>query len=127
MSDHLAKERKETDALRSEAMQLGIQIPRTEGWWWFDDEAVVGISPEMLRLIGTDDYEYLTELGKAGTKRLIREERNKLKEEVRKDIQWERQNTQWKLTVAGVIIGWILGLSGIVIAVISLVLKLTTH
>ena len=73
----------------------------------------------MRDLIG-NEFEYLTEFGKAGTKRLIREEQNKLKEEARKDVLWQRQNTQWKLTIAGVIIGWILGISGIVIALISL-------
>jgi len=69
------------------------------------------------------NHEYLTLTGKSGTKRLIREELNKLKEEARKDIQWQRQNTQWKLTIAGVIIGWVPGISGIVIAIISLFSK----
>jgi hypothetical protein len=36
MSDRLAKERRETDALLREALRLGIEIPRNPGWWWED-------------------------------------------------------------------------------------------
>jgi hypothetical protein len=115
MSDHLAKERKETDTLRAEALRLGIPIPRDPGWWWIDDDVRRDVSAEMWELIKSD-HEYLTEIGKAGTKRLIREERNKLKDEARKDIAWERQQTQWTLTKWGLVIGWILGLAGILIA-----------
>lgn len=119
MTDHLAKERKETDVLRREALQLGIPIPRDPGWWWIDDEVLRSVSSEMWELIKSD-HEYLTEIGKSGTDRLIRDERRKLKDEARQDVAWARQQTQWKLTVAGVIIGWVLGIAGIVVAVISL-------
>src|SRR6266568_4997467 len=117
MSEHLAKERKETDALKAEALRLGIQIPREPGWWWIDPEIEAsGRSSEMWELI-RDAHEYLSDFGKSGTRRLIRDELRKLKDEARQDIAWKRQNTQWKLTIAGLIIGWILGISGIVIAV----------
>jgi|GEM_PF-6040267 len=35
----------------------------------------------------------------------------------------ERQDIQWKPTIAGVIIGWVLGVAGIIIAVISLFIR----
>ena len=127
MSDHLANERKETDALKAEALRLGIRIPREPGWWWIDPEIEAsGISSEMWELI-RDTHEYLSDFGKAGTRRLIRDELRKLKDEARQDIAWERQTTQWKLTIAGVIIGWILGISGIVIAIVSLFQKIRTR
>jgi hypothetical protein len=116
MSDRLARERKETDALLSEALRLGVEIPRNPGWWWEDVDNFGGSLQdwEFVR----DDYTYLTEIGKSGARRQIREELNKLKEEMRKDIAWQRQETQWKLTIVGLIIGWLLGALGILIAVL---------
>lgn len=126
MNQHLANERKETDALKAEALRLGIQIPRDPGWWWIDEEVALEMSSVTWELL-KGDHEYLTEIGTAGTRKLIRDELRRLEVEARKDIEWQRQATQWKLTVAGVIIGWILGISGIVIAVISLLRKAATH
>lgn len=126
MSNYLKKEGEETDALRSEALSLGIVIPRDLEWWFIDEDVARQVDAEMWEMI-RHNHEYLTLVGKSGTKRLIREELSKLKEDARKDIQWKRQNTQWKLTIAGVIVGWILGISGIVIAIISLVRKIATH
>ncbi|HXT61982.1 MAG TPA: hypothetical protein VN696_03000 [Pyrinomonadaceae bacterium] len=116
MNVYMEKQHEETRALRAEALSLGIVIPRDPGWWWYDDDVIRSVSSEMWDLIKTDN-EYLTDIGKAGTRRLIREERNKLKEETRKDIAWARQQTQWTLTKWGVIIGWVLGLAGILIAI----------
>jgi len=73
------------------------------------------MSRETRDLIG-DEFEYLTAFGKLATRRLIREELRKLKDEARQDIAWERQQTQWTLTKVGLIIGWVLGALGIVIA-----------
>jgi hypothetical protein len=115
MSDYLEKERRETDALKREALRLGIEIHRKPGWWWEDIDSFGG-SREDWELI-RDEFEYLTEVGKAGARRQIKEELNKLKEESRKDIAWQRQETQWKITIAGVIIGWLLGIAGILIAI----------
>lgn len=126
MSDHLRTERQETDALKAEALRLGILIPRDPGWWYIDEDIARQVDSEMWELI-KDAHEYLSDVGKSGTRRLIRNEIRKLKDEARQDVAWKRQNIQWKLTIAGVIIGWILGLSGIVIAVISLFKKPATH
>jgi hypothetical protein len=104
MNQHLAKERKETDGLKAEALRLGVPIPRDPGWWWYDDE-LAGMSAETRELIG-DEYEYLTEFGKSGTKRLIRDERRKLNDEARQDALWERQQKQWTWTKWGFIISW---------------------
>jgi hypothetical protein len=121
MSDHLAKERKETDAIKREALRLGIDIRGNPDWWWQDVENFGG-SLEMWELV-SDDFTYLTEIGKSGAKKLIREELRRLEKETRKDIEWQRQSTQWKLTIVGIIIGWIFGALGIVIGLIALLRK----
>ena len=121
VNEHMTKERRETDAIRAEALRLGLDISHTAGWWWEDVDNFSGSLQEWEFL--KSDYMYLTELGKAGAKRLIKEEFRRLEIESRKDIEWKRQNTQWKLTIAGIIIGWILGISGIVVAVVSLLRK----
>ena len=122
MNEHEKKRRKETDALKREALMLGIQIPRDPDWWYVDEDVACEVDSEMWDLI-RDAHEYLTDFGVVGTRKLIREERQKLTEEIRRDVLWERQKTQWKLTIAGLIVGWILGLSGIVLAIISLFKK----
>lgn len=122
MNEHEKKRRKETDALKREALKLGIQIPREPGWWYADEDVACEVNSEMWELI-RDAHEYLTDFGVVGTRKLIREEWRNLEKELREDVLWKRQNTQWKFTIAGVIIGWILGLSGIVIAIVSLVWK----
>ena len=126
MNQHLANERKETDALKAETLRLGIQIPRDPGWWWIDEEVANEMSSVTWELL-KGDHECLAEIGTAGTRKLIRDELRRLEVEARKDIEWQRQATQWKLTVVGVIIGWIQGIAGIVIAVISLFSKVATH
>lgn len=115
MSHHLAKERKETDEILHEALRLGIEIKGKPGWWWQDVDNYGG-TPDDWEYV-KDDLTYLTETGKAGARRQIREELNKIKEESRKDIAWQRQEKQWKLTIAGVILGWVLGIAGILIAI----------
>jgi hypothetical protein len=50
MNEHEAKERRETDALKAEALRLGIHIPREPEWWWIDDEVARGVSSEMWKL-----------------------------------------------------------------------------
>lgn len=119
VNQHLANQRKETDELKAEALRLGILIPRELGWWWYDDDVLQSVSSEMWELIKSD-HEYLTESGKAGTRRLIRDEQNKLKDEVRKDIAWRRQETLWKFTIAGMIVGWVFGIAGIIISIVAL-------
>lgn len=116
MSDRLAKERVETDALTHEALRLGIPIPNDPDWWWIDDEVRRDVSSEMWELI-SESHEYLTEIGKSGARKLIRDELRRLEEEARKDVEWKRKETQWKLTIAGIIVGWLLGVAGILIAI----------
>lgn len=114
MSDHLARERKETDAIKREALRLGIPIPRDPDWWWIDDEVLRSVSSEMWELI-SESHEYLTEVGKSGVRR--RDELRRLEEEARKDVEWKLKETQWKLTIAGIVVGWLLGAAGILIAI----------
>jgi len=70
-----------------------------------------------------EDFTYLTPVSKSGAKKLIRDELRRLEVENRKDVAWQRQNTQWKLTIAGMIIGWILGTAGILIGLFALLKK----
>jgi hypothetical protein len=74
------KERQETDALEQQAISLGIDIPKNAVWWWDDADEYSGPADMMEYVV----QYYLTPKGKAGVKRLIREER-------RKDIEWQRK------------------------------------
>jgi hypothetical protein len=103
------KERQETDALEQQAISLGIDIPKNADWWWDDADEYSGPADMMEYVV----QYYLTPKGKAGVKRLIREER-------RKDIEWQRKAIHWKLTIAGMIVGWVLGALGIVIWTFSI-------
>jgi hypothetical protein len=58
----------ETDLLVRKARRLGIEIPNTRSWWWDDSDYVD--SPEDVSFL-------LTDIGKAGVSRLIREDRRK--------------------------------------------------
>jgi hypothetical protein len=64
-----------------------VLIPRNSDWWLIDDEVLRDVSSEMWELI-RENHEYLTEIGKSGTKRLIREELRRLKDEARQDVAW---------------------------------------
>lgn len=108
-----SKEREETDALQREALSLGIDIPKNRDWWWDDSDEYSG--PAEMMEYGVQYY--LSEQGKAGVKRLIREERHKLKERAQQEFEWERQRKQWTLTKWGLVIGWILGIAGILISI----------
>src|SRR5215204_6095525 len=67
----------ETGRLVRKARRLGIQIPQQESWWW-EDETFEGT----MSLDGAYEGKYyLTEFGKVGVSKLIREER-------RKSIEW---------------------------------------
>lgn len=86
----------ETERLTKKARQLGIEIPSTRTWWWDDLDYVS--SP------GEATF-YLTDIGKAGVSKLIREEK-------RKNIEW------WVKTITP-ILGALISLLGIVVALIS--------
>jgi lipopolysaccharide export LptBFGC system permease protein LptF len=86
----------ETERLTKKARQLGIEIPSNRTWWWDDLDYVS--SPDEATF-------YLTDIGKAGVSKLIREER-------RKNIEW------WVKTITP-ILGALISLLGLVIALIS--------
>lgn len=109
------KEREETDALEQEASSLGITIPKNPDWWWDDAEDYSGPAGMMPYVVQT----YLTPHGKAGFRKLIQDERHRLKERAQQEVEWERQRKQWTLTKWGVIIGWILGIAGILISLLK--------
>ena len=86
----------ETDRLVRKARCLGIEIPNTSSWWWNDSDYVD--SP--------DDVSFgLTEIGKAGVSRLIREEK-------RKSIEW------WVRVIVPVLTA-LLSLLGLVVALVT--------
>jgi hypothetical protein len=63
----------ETEQLMRKARQLGVEVQQKESWWW-EDESFEG---QMLPDGTWEGKYYLTEIGKAGVSRLIREERKK--------------------------------------------------
>lgn len=106
MNERLAKERAETDTLEREALELGIEIPKNLDWWWDDGEDYSGPAEMM-------DYAvsyYLTPQGKAGFKRLIREELARIKD---RKIRWACQ-----------IIAAVTGLAGAVIGILAIILSM---
>lgn len=125
MSDRLKQERNETDALIREAEELGFSIPGNPGWWW-DDFDNFGGSLQDWEFV-SDQYTYLTPLGKAGARKLIRDQRRQLEEDRRKDIEWQQKQSQWKMTRLGMIIGWIVSILSLTIAILALLIKSATH
>lgn len=61
MRNRLAKESRETAELQREALQLGIEIPRTASWWWDDSEQLDGVSVDQMEYAVS---YYLTEQGR---------------------------------------------------------------
>ena len=96
------KEARETAELEREALRLGIDIPRHASWWWDDSEQFRGVpSDQMEDLVSY----YLTKQGRAGVRRLIREEK--------------RKNIEWWLKVVGSVITLITGLVGTLIGLFA--------
>jgi hypothetical protein len=85
----------ETERLVGKAQRLGIELPRKPEWWWDNSEQV---GPE-------DASYYLTDVGKAGVAKLIREER--------------RTNIEWWVKVVTPILGALISLLGLVVALVS--------
>ncbi|MDT4896503.1 MAG: hypothetical protein QOH25_1580 [Acidobacteriota bacterium] len=104
----LRVEARETTALKREATRLGIDIPRRADWWWEDEDGYEGMTLEAIELTREQNL-YLTELGKAGVKKLIRDEK--------------RRNVEWWLRVVGSIIALITGLLGALIGVLAFLTK----
>lgn len=85
----------ETGRLMRKVLRLGIELPSKSKWWWdnLDEE-------------GPDNFNsFLTDVGKAGVSKLIREER-------RKNIEW------WVKTLTP-LFGALISLLSLLIALIS--------
>ena len=63
---------------------------------------------------------WLTDIGVAGARKLLQDERRRLEEQERADVEWQRRAIQWKLTVAGTIIGWVIGILSLFVAILAL-------
>ncbi|CAN5363106.1 hypothetical protein BH20ACI1_BH20ACI1_01540 [soil metagenome] len=90
----------DTDRLLKKAQQLGIEIsPDKKNWWWDDfDDA------------GADNFRhYLTDIGKAGISKLIKEEK--------------RENIEWWVKMFVAIITALTGLIGSIIGVVAVLRK----
>lgn len=86
----------ETKRLTSKAQRLGIDLPAKPQWWWDDSEA---LGPE-------DANYYLTDIGKAGVTKLIRDER--------------RKNIEWQVKTITPIIGALISLLGLIVALVTI-------
>jgi hypothetical protein len=110
----LIKEREETDALKRQSLELGIEIPKKSDWWWEDFDSFGG-NLETWEIV-RDEYTYLTAEGKAGVRKLIRDE-------LKKEDEWKRARTEWKVKMIVSIITAITGLAGAVIGIIAILSK----
>lgn len=113
-AETLAKERKATDALKRQALELGIEVPYNPEWWWEDSEDFIGSLADW-ELV-KDEHTYLSLTGKAGYRRLIRDE-------LRKEDEWRRARISWKVGLVVSIISAITGLAGAAIGIIAILGK----
>lgn len=114
LDKQLMKERAETDGLKRRALELGIEIPQNSDWW-FDDFEGFGGDLQTWEIV-KDEYTYLTEIGKAGVRKLIRNE-------LRKEDEWRRARIEWKIRLIVTIITAITGLLGALIGIIAILKK----
>lgn len=114
MKDKLATERRETDTLKHEALKLGIEIPNHSAWWW-DDVENFGGSLQNWEIV-KDEFTYLTDVGKIGVRKLIRDEK-------RKEIEWKRKNIEWWIKIIVTVITALTGLVGALIGVFAILRK----
>ncbi len=91
----------ETDRLVRKARRLGIEIPQKESWWW-EDETFEG---EVINGVHEGKF-YLTEFGKAGVYKLIKEER--------------RKSIEWWVKITTPMLSALIALLGLIVAIISL-------
>lgn len=106
--ERLKREARETAELKRQALDLGIDITRNNDWWWDDSEDFVGsVREDQLEYATT---YYLTEQGKAGYRRHIREELARLKD---RRIRW------WCEIIAAVT-----GLAGAIIGILAIILAM---
>lgn len=87
----------ETERLVRKARRLGIQIPQNDSWWWADTDNAD--SPDNVNF-------YLTDIGKAGVTRLIRDNR-------RASIEW------WFKTIIIPLLTILISALGLIVALVS--------
>lgn len=90
----------ETDDLLARATKRGIELPRDKDHWWWSDADYAGENAR----------SYLTDIGKAGAQRLIRDDR--------------RSSLKWWIDVCVPIFTALTGLAGAAIGIIALVLSI---
>jgi hypothetical protein len=91
----------ETNRLVRKAQRLGIEIPRTDNWWWEDEKVAEVINGEY------HGKYYLSDIGKAGVSKLIRDEK-------RKSIEW------WIKTVIVPLLTVLISALGLIVALVSI-------
>lgn len=90
----------ETERLMRKVRRLGIELPKASDWWF--DDSHYGDSSDGVRF-------YLTETGRAGVSKLIREER--------------RKSIEWWVKIITPILGAIISLLGLIVALVSVSTK----
>lgn len=105
----LEREARETAELKRQALELGIEIPRNSDWWWDDSEDLIESGSVSIQELEYAVSFYLTEQGKSGFRRLIREEQAMIKD---RRIRWICQ-----------IIASITGLAGAIIGILAMLRK----
>jgi hypothetical protein len=105
-----------TTTIQREALELGIPLPKDGDWWDNDSDNYGGPIDQMEYMV----QHWLTDIGVSGSRKLLQAERRRLEEQKRADVEWQRRATQWKLTVAGTIIGWIIAVLSLVTAIMPL-------
>jgi len=86
----------ETDKILDKAQSYGIELPKDKKHWWWDD----------IDYEGENFRSYLTDVGKAGVKKLIRDEK--------------RLNVEWWVKIIVSIFAALTGLVGSIIGVLSI-------
>jgi hypothetical protein len=105
MSSKFEQEANRTAELERKALRLGIEIPRTSSWWRDDSDEYEGPIDQMEYAI---NY-YLSPQGKAGVRRLIREEK--------------RKNIEWRVKIILPILGALISLFGLLVALVTVIVS----
>ncbi len=98
----------ETEALMHEALLLGIDIPERSDWWREDKTIFDNSTAQEIEHVRRRNF-FLTAKGKAGVKKLIKDEK--------------RKNVEWWFKIVGSIIALITGLLGALIGVLAFLMK----
>lgn len=112
-AERLKRDAQITADLERQVLELGIDVPTHTGWWWDDSEDLSGVRLDQMEYAVT---YYLTDQGKAGYRKLIRDERARLKEERAKIID---RRIRWVCQI----IAAITGLAGAAIGILAMLRK----